>query len=97
LTFQCGSGKFQFLLFGPVLVITVLKFLFVPCDEILVFIQLGFELGFAIDDFIFFVVSHLVSLDYKLLHFPCTVVNNLLKFVDLSVQQVQLVLMGIFQ
>ncbi len=85
LAFHRGPGQLQFFFFGSVLIITVLKFLFVPCDKILVLVQLSFEFGFAVDYFVLFIVSHLVSLDYKFLHLAGSVVDNLLEFVDLAI------------
>ncbi len=62
------------------------KFLFVPSNKIFVLVQLGFEFGFAIDYLVLFVISHLVSLNYKYLHFVGSVVNNLLEFFYLAIK-----------
>lgn len=64
----------------------MLKFLLIPDDEIFIFIQLGFEFGFTVDDLVFLIVSHLISFNNKVFHFTGSVVDDLLKFIDLSVE-----------
>jgi hypothetical protein len=97
LTFVVGFGGFELLFFSLVFNVAVFELLFIPDCEVLVFVNLGLQLCLAIDDLVLLVVSHLVSFHGKVLHLSSSVINDFLELVDLSVQQVRLILMGIFQ
>ena len=97
LTLQCCTGQLQFLLFGSVFIIAVFQFLFISYCKVFVLVQLIFKFGLAVDDFVFFVVSHLVSFNHELLHFPSSVVDDLLQLIDFAIEQIELILVRAFQ
>ena len=96
LAFIVGFRGFELLFFGLVFDVAVFEFLFVSNCNVSVLINLSFQFGFAINDFVFFIVSHLISFDNKILHLPSSVINYLLQLINLMVEQIELVLVSIF-
>ncbi len=97
LTFVVSFCGFEFFFFGLVLNVTVFKFFLIPDDEVLIFMDLSFEFSLTVDNFIFFVISHLVSFDCEIFHLSGSVVNNFLKFIDFSIEEIKLILVGILE
>lgn len=97
LAFVVGFCGFEFFFFGLVLNVTVFKFFFIPDDEVLILVDLSFEFSLAVDNFIFFIVSHLVSFNSEIFHLSGSVVNNFLKFIDFSIEEIKLILVGILE
>ena len=96
LAFIVGFRGFELLFFGLVFDVAVFEFLFVSNCNVSVLINLSFQFGFAINDFVFFIVSHLISFDNKILHLPSSVIDDLLQLINLTIEQIELVLVSIF-